>query len=103
MLVPIQTSGDKLPLYFLHGRQGVMPLSRFLAEGLGPDQPLYAIHANGIDGRMPVIDDMRKMVLAYVEQIQCARLSGPLVIGGMCDGSLAAIEVARELQENGRQ
>lgn len=103
MLVPIQTSGDKPPLFFVHGLHGVMPLGRIFAEGLGPDQPLYAIHANGIDGRKPVLDDLRKMVPTYVEEIQAARPAGPLVIGGMCDGTLAALEVARELQKKGRQ
>jgi thioesterase domain-containing protein len=103
MLAPIQTSGDKPPLFFVHGLHGVMPLGRILAEGLGPDQPLYAVHANGIDGRKPVLDDLRKMVAAYVEDIEAARPAGPLVVGGMCDGTLAAIELARELQNRGRQ
>src|SRR6266852_3377663 len=53
MLQPVQTSGTKPPLFFVHGLHGVMPLGRIFAEGLGPDQPLYAVHANGIDVRRP--------------------------------------------------
>ena len=103
MLLPVQTSGEKPPLFFVHGLHGVMPLGRIFAEGLGPDQPLYAVHANGIDGRRPVIDNMRDMVRAYVDEIQEACPTGRLVIGGMCDGGPAAIEIARELRAKGRQ
>jgi len=103
MLVPFQTSEAKPPLFFVHGLDGVMPLGRIFATGLGPDQPLYAVNADGIDGRKPVLDDLREIAKSYVRDIQQARPTGPLVIGGMCDGTLAAIEVVRELQKQGRQ
>ena len=102
MLVPIQTSGTKPPLFFMHGPHGVMPLGRSFARVLGPEQPLYVMHANGIDGRTPRIDSMTELVRAYVEEIQKARPAGSVLIGGMGDGSLAAIEIARELQNNER-
>src|SRR6266704_1754680 len=97
MLVPIQTSGNKAPLFFVHGLHGVMPLGPTFAEVLGPDQPIYAIHANGVDGRKPVTDTMPDMVLDYVADIEEARPTGPLVVGGMCEGSHAAIEIARAI------
>src|SRR5438309_97885 len=103
MLVPVQTSGNKAPLFFIHGPHGVMPLGRTFARVLGPEQPIYAIHANGIDGRAPAIDNLKGMVEAYFEEIRKARPTGAVVIGGIGDGSLAAIEIARELQNAGRQ
>jgi thioesterase domain-containing protein len=103
MLVPIQTSGTKPPLFFVHGRPGVMPVGPILVRGLGPDQPVYVFHANGIDGQRPLIDNVRDMVRVYVEEIHGARSTGPLVIGGMCDGTFAAIEIARELKKRGRR
>lgn len=103
MLVPIHASGTKPPLFLIHGVAGITPLGSTLARALGPQQPFYVFHANGIDGRQPVIDNMPDMVLAYVQDIQGARPIGPLVIGGMCEGSLAALEIARALQEKGRQ
>jgi len=103
MLLPVQTSGSKPPLFFVHGPNGVMPLGPSFAAILGPEQPLYVIHANGIDGRAPPIDDMRDMVLAYVQEIETACGTGPLLVGGMGAGSLAAIEIGRELQDRTRQ
>ena len=35
MLVPVQTSGEKPPLFFVHGLHGVMPLGRIFANGTG--------------------------------------------------------------------
>jgi len=103
MLVPIRTSGTRPALFFVHGAHGVMPLRPSLAPVLGTDQPFYIIHANGMDGRDPVIDNMQEMVHAYVHQIQTARPIGPLRIAGMCAGTLAAIEIVRELQRRGRE
>ncbi len=80
-------------------------MGRFLAESLGADQPLYAIHANGVDGRETMTGGVMDMARAYVEEILGAqpKPNGPFLIAGMCHGELAAIEVARELQARGRE
>ncbi len=103
MLIPIQASGRKPPLFFVHGIQGLMPLGSVFARALGPDQPLYVIHANGTDGRQPVIDNMEDMVRAYVEEIEGARPAGPVRVGGLCEGCFVAMEIVRRLQEKARQ
>src|SRR6266567_4038178 len=102
MLQPVQTSGEKPPLFFVHGLHGIMPLGRGFARVLGPDQPVYVINANGIDGKRPVIDNVPEMALAYAEEIQQARPTGRIHVAGMCDGALVAIEVTRRLQESER-
>lgn len=103
MLVPVQTSGRKPALFFVHGRRGVMPLGSSLSGVLGPDQPLYVIHADGIDGRRTVLEDVSDMVPSYVKEIHGIRPIGPILLGGMCEGSLAVLEIARELREMRRQ
>src|ERR1039458_6388571 len=103
MLVAVQTSGTKPPLFFIHGLIGVMTIGRFLGQSLGPDQPLYVINANGIDGRETVTGSFKDMALTYVEEILGAQPIGPLLMGGLCTCGLAAIEFARELQARGRE
>jgi thioesterase domain-containing protein len=100
--VPVQTSGTRAPLFFVHGVGGVMPLGSSFKRALGSEQPLYAIHANGIDGKQPALDDVRQMVLAYVEEIRSVRPAGPIRIGGMCAGCLIAMEVASRVQQEHR-
>jgi thioesterase domain-containing protein len=80
-----------------------MPIGRFLVSLLGPSQPLYAINANGMDGRNSTPTTVKEMALAYVEEISKAQPRGPLIIAGMCAGGMAAMDVARELQVRGRE
>src|ERR1700674_5745363 len=103
MLMPVQTSGEKPPLFFVHGLRGIMPLGPTFASVLGTEQPLYGVNAAGIDGRAPPIDNMAEMVRAYVEEIRAIQPSGAVRIGGMCEGTLAAVEIARALLHEGRQ
>jgi thioesterase domain-containing protein len=103
MLIPVQSLGVNPPLYFIHGLQGVMPLGRVLAALLGSSQPLYAINANGMDGRDSTPTTVKDMALAYAQEISKVQPTGPLLIAGMCAGGFAAMEVARELQVRGRE
>jgi thioesterase domain-containing protein len=104
MLVPLQTSGRKPPLFFVHGLRGItFAVGPNFAHALGPDQPLYVINANGMDGRQPVIDDVDEMATTYFGEIQRAWPTGPLRVGGMCTGCIIAVEIARRLQQIGRQ
>jgi len=104
MLLPIRTSGANPPLFIVHGLNGIMAIGYFLADMLPPDRPLYAINAIGLDGRETKnIIKVEDMALTYVEEIIEARPSGPLVVAGLCTGSLVAIEVVRELQARGRE
>jgi thioesterase domain-containing protein len=104
MLVSLQTSGSKAPLFFVHGMRGIaFAVGARFARMLGPDQPLFVINANGLDGRRPIIDHVQDMVLAYLQELREIRPAGPLRIGGMCAGCMVAIEIARELQREGRQ
>jgi thioesterase domain-containing protein len=70
---------------------------------LGQEQPFYVINANGIDGRQPVIEDVQEMVAAYLDDIRRTRPAGSVRVGGMCAGCFVAIEIARVLQNEGRQ
>jgi thioesterase domain-containing protein len=83
---------------------GFVSIGGFLAQALGQDQPFYCVNANSIDSRATTkTGSVKAMALNYVEEILRVQPSGPLVIGGMCVGGLAAIEVARELQARGRE
>jgi len=104
MLVPLQVSGSKPPLFFVHGVRGfAFEVGARFARLLGPDQPLYVINANGMDGQQPVLEHVDEMVLTYLEEVRRAQSTGPVRIGGMCSGCMVAIEIARGLLDEGRQ
>ena len=102
MLVPIQPSGTKPPLFFIHGANGLMPVGKSFSRVLGPDQPLYIFNARGYDGEEKPRETVEEMVSDYVAEITQVAPTGPLAIGGMCWGTMIALEAGRELQAKGR-
>mgnify|MGYP003350319239 FL=1 len=102
MLFPFQPLGSRPPLFLVHGLYGIFAFSRSLAEILGPDQPIYGIHARGFRDTESPCDTVAEMADAYLREIQGVCAAGPYFIGGICHGSLVAIEIARKLRANGQ-
>jgi thioesterase domain-containing protein len=75
---------------------GVFALDE-LARGLDPDQPIYGVHARGFDGKDKPCETVKAMAAHYITLIRKVCPNGPYLVGGMCHGSLVAIEMAREL------
>lgn len=101
-LVPIQTGGDRPPLFLMHGAEGNVLLYRVLAHHLGADQPVYGLQSAGLDGRSPVESNLRRAAHAYVEEIRAVQPHGPYLLGGYCLGGVLAMEMARELMQQGQ-
>lgn len=103
MLIPIQPTGTRPPLFLIHGLFGLYTDDQALARALGPEQPLYGITARGFDGLEPPCGSVPEMAALYAEQIRRAFASGPYLIGGLCQGGKVAVEVARILAAQGGQ
>jgi thioesterase domain-containing protein len=100
-MTPLQTAGARPPLFFVHGDfLGGGFYVRELARQLGPDQPFYAVHPHGLNGR-PVPDSIEAMAAAHLELVRGVRPDGPLVLAGHCNGGLVAFEMARQLRAQG--
>src|SRR5207247_8945864 len=59
-LVPIQTQGDRPPLFLVHGAEGNVLLYRSLARRMH-HQPIYGLQSRGLDSRAPVERDTKNM------------------------------------------
>ncbi len=101
MLLPISTSGTRPPFFVVHGLFGIMPLGYRLAEALGPDQPVYALHAEGLQGVSH--RSVAEMAEAYLRQLHAVRPRGPYLLGGLCAGSQIALEMAARLSDAGEE
>jgi thioesterase domain-containing protein len=97
VLVPIRTGGAKPPLFFVHGLDGVMPFGRSLMRALAPDRPLYALNARGLDGQQPPSQAVQEMADDYLREVRQVQPTGPYILGGICAGAMAALEMARNL------
>jgi aspartate racemase len=99
LLVQVQPSGGKRPLFFLHGDfygGGFYCLN--LARALGEEQPFFALNTQGVNGgSMP--RSIEAMAASYIELLRSAQPQGPYVLGGFCNGGVVAYEMARQLTE----
>jgi amino acid adenylation domain-containing protein len=102
-LVPIQTAGDRPPLFLVHGAEGNVLLYRPLAAYLGKDQPLYGLQSAGLDGQSPINGNFEQVARQYVDEIRQVQKEGPYLLGGYCLGGTIAMEMARQLMEAGQQ
>ena len=69
-LVPMQTAGDRTPLFLVHGGAGTVLLYRDLVDDLGEDQPTYALQAAGLYGDQAPQQSVEDMAASYVEQLR---------------------------------
>jgi thioesterase domain-containing protein len=103
MLVPVNRSGGKPPVFFIHGANGIMPVGGLFSRILGPEHPFFVINAKGFDGSPPH-QSFEEMVQAYHAVItEETESTGPIVLAAMCWGTLIALDVARKLLADGRE
>jgi surfactin synthase thioesterase subunit len=101
-LIAIQPKGKRLPLFFLHGdwAGGGFYCGR-LSQQLGDDQPFYVLPPYR-SGRTTVLT-LEEMAAYHIAAMRERRPHGPYLLGGYCIGATIAIEMARQLVEQGEE
>lgn len=99
----IQTRGTKRPFFFLHGDWTGNAFFCFsLAQGLGDDQPFYALDPYRLD-HLHVLPSLEEMATEHLKVIRSIQPEGPYLLGGFCNGGLTAYEMARQLNAIGQK
>ena len=99
-LVPLRESGDRTPLFVVHGGSGNVATFPVLAEALPADQPVYALQWDGLDGSRGS-RSIEAMADRYVDEIRSVQAAGPYRLAGQCVGGLVAREMAERLERDG--
>ena len=102
-LVPIQPKGSKPPLYLIHGAEGNVLFYRPVTRYLGPDQPVYGLQSQGLNGEGLVNKTVPEMAAHYVKEIRTLQPHGPYFLGGYCLGGAIAFEMAQQLTALGEK
>ncbi|MCB9100062.1 MAG: SDR family NAD(P)-dependent oxidoreductase [Anaerolineales bacterium] len=102
-LVPIQPNGSKPPLFCVHAAGGNVLLYRDLTRYLGPDQPVYGLQSQGLDGSEPLLTTVEDMAALYLKEIKTVQPEGPYLLGGYCMGGTVALEMAQQLEAEGQK
>ena len=100
-LLPVQTSGTRPPLFVVHDGVGGLLCARGLAGELGPDQPIYGIRCEGLNGQPLAARSLEQLAATYNERIQALYPRGPYVLYGASLGGVIAMEMARQLKDAG--
>lgn len=104
-LVPIQANGhsNRKPIFFIHGAGGNILIYRDLAKYLGPEQPVYGLQSQGLDGKQSYHINIEDMACHYIREIKSIQPEGPYMLCGYCMGGSVALEMAQQLHGKGDQ
>jgi phthiocerol/phenolphthiocerol synthesis type-I polyketide synthase E len=100
-LVKIQTQGDRIPFFCVHGAGGNVLNFALLSKLLGPKQPFYGLQAQGVDGVLPVLESIEAMASLYLDAVLKQQPHGPYVFGGYSGGGVVALEMAQQAVQKG--
>lgn len=101
-IVPIKTTGDKPPLFFVNSIGYV----RKLAPYLQPDQPFYALNIFGLTNFFKnKLSHLRieDVAAKFIEDMEIIQPEGPYFLSTYCGDSFVTFEIAQQLQAKGQK
>lgn len=102
ILVPIEPSGDRTPIFFVHGLHGQVLFARHLRGQLGAGRPIF-----GLQGRIEPRpggdpESVSEIAADYLATIEARHPDGTLILAGYCAGTLIAWEMAHQRAASGQ-
>jgi thioesterase domain-containing protein len=102
-LVRLHARGNKRPFFCVHPGSGEAGCFAEAAGRVDPDRPFFALQAPGIDGECTPLEDLCALARGYVGEVRRAQPHGPYLLGGWSLGGMVALEMARELRQQGEE
>ena len=103
VLIPIQTSGNKNPLYCIGGKGGLPIRFNHLLKYISSDQPVYFFRSRGFEPGELVEDTIESIAADYLREVKKVQPFGPYNLFGESSGGLVAYEMAQQLYEQGQE
>ncbi|KAG1844295.1 atromentin synthetase [Suillus tomentosus] len=100
-IVPLQLTGNKTPIFFVHPGVGEVLIFVNLAKYFQNERPFYALRARGFEPGHPFFTSMDGMVSTYAAAVKRTQPTGPYAISGYSYGGVVAFEVAKRLEAMG--
>ncbi|HVW15130.1 MAG TPA: amino acid adenylation domain-containing protein [Mucilaginibacter sp.] len=102
-LVPIKPSGNKTPVYLVHGIGMNVLNFNDLATYVDSEQPVYGFQGLGLDGTENPPGSIEEIASFYVAELLKHNPKGPYAVAGYSIGGFIAVEMVRQLLAQGRQ
>ncbi|MFD4789041.1 amino acid adenylation domain-containing protein [Streptomyces sp. NPDC058459] len=104
VLVPLRTTGERPPVFFVHPLGGSVFSYSELVEVLHPEQPFYAVQAPEYAGPdVPRPETVEEIAALYLSEVRTIQPEGPYHLGGWCMGGMVSYEMARQLRAAGEE
>ncbi|HEU5349834.1 MAG TPA: condensation domain-containing protein, partial [Ktedonobacterales bacterium] len=103
LLVVLADTGTMAPFFCVHPRSGEVFPYAALAHHIGPEWPVYALRARGLEPGEEPSGDIRAMAADYLATVRQAQPRGPYFLGGWSFGGTVAFEMAQQLQARGER
>jgi thioesterase domain-containing protein len=101
-LVAVQPSGSNPPLFLVPPAACTALRFATLSHYLGVEQPVYGFEPQGLDGTTPPHERVEEMAAHYIKEMCQLQPDAPYLLGGMCFGGYVALEMAQQLQRQGK-
>jgi thioesterase domain-containing protein/NRPS condensation-like uncharacterized protein len=103
-LVALQEGGALAPFFCGGSMREFLDLSR----AMGPNQPffqldLFSLQQQRLYAGKPLYTFFPSLAARFLRDILTVQPSGPYLLGGMCEGGVLALELALQLQAQGRE
>ncbi|MHC4741430.1 MAG: thioesterase domain-containing protein [Planctomycetota bacterium] len=102
-LVPLQTSGERIPLFLIPPAASTSLQFINVVRELGNDQPVYGIDPVGLYDERSHLETVEEIASYNVREIRKVQAKGPYLIGGICFGVRVAYEMAQQLSRQGQE
>jgi amino acid adenylation domain-containing protein len=103
LLLPIQTQGDRTPVFCVGAVTESASYLHVLASGLGDDQPLYGVQFLGLEEELPDAARMEDLGERFADLIQEIQPRGPYILSGHSAGGRLALVIAFTLEARGHR
>ncbi|KAG0708097.1 atromentin synthetase [Suillus ampliporus] len=100
-MVPLQLTGSKTPIIFVHPGVGDVLVFVTLASYFQNERPFYALRARGFEPGQPFFTSLEEMVSCYTAAVKRTQPAGPYALAGYSYGGAIAFEIARRLEDMG--
>ena len=101
LLLPVETAGDRMPLFVVHGLTGQAFAARYLQDRIGPQRPIYGLQAAPQRPTEDAVKTVPDLAADYIAAIRSVWPSGPFLLASYCAGVFVAWEIAQTLAAAG--
>lgn len=103
-IVVMQPHGNQNPFFCIHPINGDIRWYWAMARSLGNEQPFYGLENISIFNHFNYsLYSMESLIAGYIKNIQSVKSDGPYYLGGWSFGAIAAFEMNKQLQAQGKK